>query len=88
MSRFGGVLSREFRGIFHVKSRLFPDFEIFAVAGGKSTLRKCEIIDAAAEAQSGNATALESGAKEWEGLQKPRGFLPRIPLLWKPPSGR
>jgi hypothetical protein len=44
--------------------------------------------DAAAEAQRGLVTSLESDAKEVEGLQKPRGFLLRVPLLWKPPPAR
>ena len=34
-----------------------------AVVDINSTFRKCEMIDAVAETQSGNAAALESGAK-------------------------
>ena len=41
-----------------------------------------------AEFQRGLVTPLGSDAKEVEGLQKPRGFLPRIPLLWNPPPAR
>ena len=43
MSRFGGILPREFRWIFHGKSRLFPEFD-FNCRNGEFGIIKAKLL--------------------------------------------